>query len=214
MEISPLARVVFVGGGRLAGVFYSIFHRQYDILGYVDDVYSNAYLTRTYGVPCLGTSDALSALKVEGATAVVCIADTTARKKYAELLDSLGFEMMTLISPAAVIDEHARIGAGCVIRHQAVISAQVQLGRNCVVADNAYIGHDSVIGAHTYVAPGVNINGGVTIGERCFVGTGAVILPDHRIGAGCTIGAAACIIADVPDGQTVAGVPARPLAIP
>jgi sugar O-acyltransferase (sialic acid O-acetyltransferase NeuD family) len=212
MESSAVTRLVFVGGGRLAGILYSTFHRQHDILGYVDDVHTHAYLSTTYGVPCLGTSAALSALRADGVTAVVSITDAAARKKYGELLDSIGFEMTTLVFPTAVIDEYARVGRGCIIRHQAVISAQVELGRNCVVSDNAYVGHDSVIGAHTYISPGVNINGSVTIGEASFVGTGAVILPERRVGAGCTVGAAACVIADVPDGQTVAGVPARPLA--
>jgi len=206
-----MTRLVFVGGGRLAGILYSTFHRHYNVLGYVDDVYPSAYLSATYGVPSLGTSSALAAIRAEGVKAVVTITDAAARKRYAELLESLGFETTTLIFPTAVIDEHARVGPGCIIRHQAVISAQAELGRNCIVGDNAYVGHDCVIGAYTYVAPGVNINGSVIIGEGCFLGTGAVILPDRRVGAGCTVGAAACVIADVPDGQTVAGVPARPL---
>jgi sugar O-acyltransferase (sialic acid O-acetyltransferase NeuD family) len=211
MERSAVTRLVFVGGGRLAGILYSTFHRQYDVLGYVDDVYTNAYLSTTYGMPCLGTSAALAELRAEGVVAVVTITPAAARRKYAEMLDTLGFETTTLIFPTAVIDEHARVGKACIIRHQAVISAQVELGRNCMVADNAYVGHDSVIGAYTYISPGVNVNGSVTIGEGCFVGTGAVILPDRRVGAGCTIGAAACVVADVPDGQTVVGVPARAL---
>lgn len=211
VESSTLTRLVFVGGGRLAGILYSTFHRQYDVLGYVDDVYTNAYLSTMYGLPCLGTSAALTGLRAEGVVAVVTITPAAARKKYAELLDTLGFETTTLVFPTAVIDEHARVGRGCIIRHQAVISAQVELGRNCMVADNAYVGHDSVIGAYTYISPGVNVNGSVTIGEGCFVGTGAVILPDLRVGAGCTVGAAACVVADVPDGQTVVGVPARAL---
>jgi sugar O-acyltransferase (sialic acid O-acetyltransferase NeuD family) len=211
MQSSAKARLVFVGGGRLAGILYSTFHRRHDIFGYVDDVSANAYLTTTYGVPCLGTSDSLSVLRSEGVTAVVSIGDAAARKKYAGLLDSLTFPMTTLVFPTAVIDEYARVGAGCIVRHQAVISAQVELSRNCVVSDNTYVGHDSVIGAHTYISPGVNISGSVSVGEACFVGIGASILPGRRIGDGCVVGAAACVIADVPDGQTVAGVPARPL---
>ena len=211
VESSAVTRLVFVGGGRLAGILYSTFHRQYDVLGYVDDVYANAYLSTTYGVPCLGTSAALAELQAEGVQAVVTITPAAARKKYAELLDSLGFETTTLVFPTAIIDEHARVGKGCIIRHQAVISAQAELGRNCMVADNAYVGHDSVIGAYSYIAPGVNVNGSVTIGEGCFLGTGAVILPDLRVGAGCTVGAAACVVANVPDGLTVVGVPASVL---
>lgn len=212
MESSASTRLVFVGGGRLAGILYSTFHRRLEILGYVDDVHSDAYLSTTYGVPCLGTSAALAMLRADDVRAVVAISDATARKRYGELLDSLGFEMMTLVFPTAVIDEYASVGAGCIIRHQAVISAQVELGRNCVVSDNAYVGHDSVVGAHTYISPGVNINGSVLIGEATFVGTGAVILPERVVGAGSVVGAAACVVVDVPAGQTVAGVPARPLA--
>jgi sugar O-acyltransferase (sialic acid O-acetyltransferase NeuD family) len=212
VDSSTVTRLVFIGGGRLAGVLYSTFRSRYDILGYVDDVNACAYLTTTYGVPSLGTSDALAEHRADGVAAVVSIADAAARTKYGDLLGSLGFAMETLIFPTAVIDEHARIGTGCIIRHQAVISAQVELGRNCVVSDNAYVGHDSVVGAHTYISPGVNINGSVTIGESAFIGTGAVILPKLRVGAGCTVGAAACVTKDVPEGARVAGVPAHPLA--
>jgi sugar O-acyltransferase (sialic acid O-acetyltransferase NeuD family) len=211
MEDASIPKLVFVGGGRLAGILYSTFRRQYDVLGYGDDVYENAYLTVTYGLPCLGRSDALASLGGDDVVAVVTVTEAAARKKYAELLDALSFETTSLIFPTAIIDEHARIGKACIVRHQAVISAQAELGRNCMVADNAYVGHDSVVGAYCYIAPGVNINGSVTIGEGCFVGTGAVILPDRRVGIGCTIGAAACVVSDVPDGQTVVGVPARPL---
>ena len=212
MGSDPPHRLIFVCGGRLAGLLYSIFGRQYEIVGYVDDVQdADAYLNRTYGVPCLGSSAALPLLKAEGVAAVVSVTDAAARQKYGVLLRSLDFELATLVSPTAIVDEYARLGSGCIIRHQAIVSAQVELGRNCVVSDNAYVGHDSTVGDHTYISPGVCINGSVTIGEASFIGTGAVILPERRIGSGCTIGASACVVADVADGQTVAGVPARPL---
>jgi sugar O-acyltransferase (sialic acid O-acetyltransferase NeuD family) len=205
-------KLVFVGGGRLAGLLYSTFRRTYQILGYVDDLHQEAYLTTTYGVPCLGGSDKLGDLKQEGVAAVVAITDATARKKYGEILDSLGFPLATLVFPTAVVDEFASVEPGCIIRHQAVIGPQVRLGRNCVVSDNAYVAHDTVVGDHTYISPGVNINGSVTIGEACFLGTGAVIIPERRLGDGCTVGAAACVISDVEPGQTVVGVPARPVS--
>jgi hypothetical protein len=34
--------LIFVGGGRLAGILYSTFHCRYDIFGYVDDVDASA----------------------------------------------------------------------------------------------------------------------------------------------------------------------------
>ncbi len=210
-ERHPRPRLILVGGGRLAGLIYSTFHRFYEIIGYVDAVHREAYLTTTYGVPCLGTSEALASLKEPAVSAVVAITDAAARKRYGELLASLEFPLATLIFPTAVVDEFAQIGPGCLIRHQAVIGPQVRLGSNCVVSDNAYVAHDSTVGAHTYISPGVNVNGSVVIGEACFLGTGAVVIPERRLGDGCTVGAAACVIHDVAPGETVVGVPARPV---
>jgi serine acetyltransferase len=40
----------------------------------------------------------------------------------------------------------------------------------------------------------------------------AAVRPDAWIGEGCTVGAGAVVVGDVPDGLTVAGVPAKPIA--
>ncbi|WP_262422983.1 acyltransferase [Brevundimonas denitrificans] len=42
------------------------------------------------------------------------------------------------------------------------------------------------------------------------IGLGARVLPGVRIGAWAVVGAGAVVMKDVADGQTVAGVPARP----
>ena len=206
-----MTSLIFIGGGRLAGLLYAAFHERYDILGYVDDVHAVAYLTQTYGVKCLGTSAVLADWVGTGAKAVVAITDPRARRKYGELAESLGLALETLVFPTAVVDPFAEVGAGCILRHQAVVGPQVRLGKNCVVSDLAYVGHDSVVGDHCYLSPGSKLNGSVTVGDTAFVGTNAVVLPEHRVGARCTIAASACVTVDVPDDGRVVGVPARPL---
>lgn len=47
------------------------------------------------------------------------------------------------------------------------------------------------------------------IGDGAFIGVGARVLGGLEVGAGARIGANAVVIDDVPDGATVAGIPAR-----
>jgi maltose O-acetyltransferase len=53
--------------------------------------------------------------------------------------------------------------------------------------------------------------GRVVIGSRCWIGAKAVILKDVELGDGCVVAAGAVVTRSVAPGQTVAGVPARPV---
>ena len=53
-----------------------------------------------------------------------------------------------------------------------------------------------------------------SIGHDAFIGAGARVLGGISIGSGAVIGANAVVIHDVPEGATVAGVPARTIGTP
>ena len=55
--------------------------------------------------------------------------------------------------------------------------------------------------------------GTVVIGNRCWIGAKAVILKDVELGDGCLVAAGAVVTRSVGPGQTVAGVPARPITL-
>ena len=165
-------------------------------------------------VPVLGGDEALNVhdpaavLLVNGLGSV---ARTEARRAIHERLTKRGYRFATVVDPLALLAGPVEIGEGAQVLAGAVVQPGTRLGVNCIVNTRAAIDHDCTVGAHAHIAPGATLSGGVQVGEGAHVGTGASVIHNVRIGAGAIVGAGAAVIADVPDGVTVAGVPARVL---
>mgnify|MGYP003390018306 CR=1 FL=1 len=124
----------------------------------------------------------------------------------------LGGEPRTVISPRATIGSFGNeIGLGSTIMCGTVITNDIRLGIGCLLNLNVTVGHDSSIGDFCELSPGVHVSGNVTLGEKCVLGTGAVVLPNISLGSNITVGAGAVVNRDFSDGETLVGIPAKPL---
>lgn len=141
--------------------------------------------------------------------AIVAIGVNAARLSVAEWLAANGFTFARAIHPSAQVGREVRLGAGCVVMANAAINSDTTLGAHCIVNTGASVDHDCVLGDGVHVAPGARLCGGVRVGKGTLVGAGAVVVPGRRIGADAIIAAGAVVLADVPDGRTVAGNPAK-----
>lgn len=97
----------------------------------------------------------------------------------------------------------ARIGRRLVIDH----------GDGVVIGETAEIG-DDVLMYHQVTLGGTSLAGGKrhpTIGNRVILGAGAKVLGPIVVGDGARVGANAVVLSDVAPGQTVVGIPARPV---
>ncbi len=106
----------------------------------------------------------------------------------------------------------------------AMCTSQVCIGDPVVIAPGLYLAHGQVvidglveIGPDVVIFPWVTIGlraghfAGATIGDNVSIGTGAKVVGQVTIGAGAKVGANAVVVDDVAPGQTVVGVPARPV---
>jgi acetyltransferase-like isoleucine patch superfamily enzyme len=104
------------------------------------------------------------------------------------------------------------IHEGCYINRYTVIDAfeKIEIGRGCLIGPHCYIG-DHVRAR----LPGQPLGAGplqgapIQIGEEVYLGAGTSVLKGVTIGARATVGAGSVVTSDVPEGATVAGVPAR-----
>lgn len=165
------------------------------------------------GAPLLPGVDALLALPADTrpSHAIVAIGSNDVRMRLAAWLRDHDFELLTVIHPAATVAPDVTVGKGTVVMPGAVINTGTRIGDSCIINTRASVDHDGHIGDGVHIAPGTTLCGGVRVGEGSFVCAGATVIPYRTIGAGATVAAGATVIHDVADGETVAGVPARPL---
>lgn len=141
----------------------------------------------------------------------VAIGDNPTRQQLAEAWVQRNVALATVIHPAAWVSRSARIEPGVFIAPAAVVHVQAVIGRAAIINTGAVIEHHVRIGAAAHIAPGAVLTGRVDVGIGALIGAGAVVRPGITIGKQAIIGAGAVVVADVPDGVTVVGNPARPL---
>jgi len=149
-------------------------------------------------------------LLVEGDLAFLGMGSPPARASCFESLRDL-FEFPILIHPSAVLGINVMIGAGTLIQSGVSITTQVKIGYGCLINNNSALGHDVVIGDCSVVNPGAILSGNVVIGKSVLIGANATVLANVSIGDGARVGAGAVVTKDVNEGETVIGVPARPV---
>jgi sugar O-acyltransferase (sialic acid O-acetyltransferase NeuD family) len=146
----------------------------------------------------------------------VAVNEPRTRETLASKAEGAGFGLATLVHPRVELSPWVKVGQGSIVREGCCFSVNVELGRNVLLNMDCTLGHDVVVGDFVSLAPGSHVSGFVHLGRRAHVGTGAVILQGQEgslleIGEDAMIGAGACVTKSVLPGETVVGVPARPI---
>jgi sugar O-acyltransferase (sialic acid O-acetyltransferase NeuD family) len=206
--------VLIIGAGGHGQVVADILSRMrerggaVEPVGYLDDNPSLAG-QKFLGLPVLGTLGDIGKLAHDAV--VVAVGDNAIRRHLSDRLLQAGERLLTACHPKAVIAPDVTVGAGAMVCAGAVISPGSVIGANVIINTSSSIDHHNLIGDHVHIAPGVHLGGEVTVGEGAMVGIGAMVTPRLRIGAWSVVAAGACVTKSVLPGETVVGVPARPI---
>jgi UDP-perosamine 4-acetyltransferase len=166
-------------------------------------------------VPILPGDEHVARLRHEGFTrAFIAVGNNAARLRLGRQVAGLGFELVNAISPTAVVSPSVTLGSGVALMAGVVVNAETTIDDLAIVNTGAIVDHNGHIGEAAHVAPQCGLAGNVTVGRCSFLGIGTKVIPGCRIGEEVMIGAGGVVIADVPDGVTAVGVPARIVSSP
>jgi sugar O-acyltransferase (sialic acid O-acetyltransferase NeuD family) len=204
--------IIILGGGGHAKVLIDTLHlNSQQILG-ITDSDPNKTGQSLLGVPVIGGDDVIAEYPTETIYLVNGLGSVRVNRHRVALYDHFkqdGYTFASVIHPSAIVASDVALSEGVQIMAGAVIQTGSRIGRNAIINTRAVVDHDCLIGDHAHIAPGATLSGGVDVGENAHIGAGATLIQQLRIGRNSLVAAGAVVIRDVPEGVTVAGVPAR-----
>ena len=162
--------------------------------------------TKVLGYEVIGDEDILPLLKRKVKNAIVAVGQITTPENRISIfskLEKLEFNLPIIISPFALVSEHAKLGKGTLVFHGAHINAGTTVGMNCIINTNALIEHDSRIGNHCHISTAAVLNGNVSVGDETFIGSGAILRNGISVGNRSVIGMGSQISKSIPHDSTI-----------
>ena len=164
--------------------------------------------------PVLGSVDLVPGLTDH--EVVLALGKGRIRRRVALRLEMLGLDASrytSLIHPRVVLPGSCSIGTGSIVLDGVVATADVTVGEHVVLMPQVTLTHGCVVGDYATLCAGVSLGGDVEVGPAAYIGMNASVREGVRVGADATLGMGSVLLEDLPDGETWAGVPARPIRI-
>ena len=163
-------------------------------------------------VPVLGRISL--AVELDDHDVVITIGPSRTRRRIAARLGVHGLpedRYLSIIHPRVVLPGSCSIGDGSVVLDGVVLTADVEVGHHVVIMPNVTLTHGCTVESFATLCAGVSLGGNVHVGNGAFLGMNSSVREGVRVGRDSTLGMGSVLLRDLPDGQTWAGVPARPV---
>jgi sugar O-acyltransferase (sialic acid O-acetyltransferase NeuD family) len=143
------------------------------------------------------------------AKSLVAVGNNGHRIHIMDWLRAQGFELISVIHPAACVDYTVLVGSGSMIMAGAIIDTNAVIGSGVIVNSGATVCHDNVLADGVHIGPGCSLCGNVSVGALTLIGAGTTIIPGMTVGTGSVVGAGSVVIEPIPDHVLAVGNPCR-----
>ena len=121
----------------------------------------------------------------------------------------LGYRFTGLQHPAAWVASDAIVSPTAQIHAGAIVQPGTTIGDFSILNTKSSVDHDCLIGSFCHIGPGATLSGNVSVGDGSHLGTGCNVIQGIRIGNSSFVAAGATVVRDVPDHDSVKGLPAK-----
>lgn len=181
--------IIGAGGHGRCCLDIALSMNQFDKIAFLDDKETETINS----IKVLGTAQELEKYYPVYDSIVVAIGNNKVRKQMMEKAKEIGYNLVNLKHPSAIISHFANIGYGNVIFPNAVIEANSYIGYGNVICANTVINHDATIKdycliySNTTIRPESIVNSLIRIESNCCIGFGTILPEGSYIGEGSSV---------------------------
>lgn len=170
------ALIVLGAGGHGRSVAEAVLLSQtsnFKVAGFIDDSWPTK--NQVWGIPILGDTSDLHQYLSHAKNAIVAIGNNKLRESLQSRLIEVGFTILTVIHPQAIVSPSAKIGLGCTIMAGAIVGTESQLGDGVIVNSGAVVDHHCEIGDYGHLGVGTAMAGGSRLGKGAWLHAGNAV---------------------------------------
>jgi sugar O-acyltransferase (sialic acid O-acetyltransferase NeuD family) len=180
----------------------------FEVAGFLDEVHPERRGECLGGSAILGGKDALEDLLSSGVRHILLgVGDNRQRLRIAVEAERWGFQLGTVVHPAAIVASDVELGAGVFVGPGAILNPGARVGKAGIVNTGAVVDHHCELAEGVHVAPGAVLAGNVRVGRLSWIGLGASIIEKREVGEESIVGAGAVVVRDVAPRTVVYGNP-------
>lgn len=203
-----MEKIILLGaGGYCSGVLDSLKKmHMYQVVGITDPISQG----NVHGIPIVGNDEILQNIYASGVhnahITVGTVGNPKVRQKLVKLAQNIGFNLVSIIDPTAILSEYVNYGEMVYIGKKAIINSDVFIGDYCMINTASIVEHGCRLGNFVHIAPGAVIAGDVIIGNNTHIGLNSSILQGIKIEENVIVGAGSTVIRNVTKNKTVYGI--------